>query len=62
MSHICIGVELHFVTFINVAKRIAAAIPIVGPNEIPELIGETFNNFRENYGRKPKLFVSDNVA
>lgn len=61
MPEVGIGGERHFVTFIDVATRFAAAIPIVSRSEIPELIDVTFNNFIRDYGKAPRIFVSDNA-
>lgn len=61
LPEVGIGGEHHFVTFIDVATRFAAAIPIISRDESPELIDVTFNNFIRDYGRTPKIFVSDNA-
>lgn len=62
MPHVGLVLERHFFTFIEVATRFPAAIPVVGRGEILELIDATFNNFRDNYGCTPQTFVSYNAA
>lgn len=62
MAHAGLGVERHFVTFIDVATHFAAAISIIHRDEIPALIYVPFNSFRDKYGGTPKIFVSGNAA
>lgn len=62
MSNVGLDGERLFLTFIDVSTRFAAAIPIFCRHEIPVLINATFNNFRDNYGRIPKIFVSNNAV
>lgn len=42
--------QRNLVTFIDVATLFAAAIFIVSPEEIPEVIKTTFKDFRQQYG------------
>lgn len=56
------GGERYFVTFLDVNNRFAAAIPIISRAEVPSLIEATFANFRREFGKTPKLFVSDNAT
>lgn len=50
MPHTGIGGERHFMAFIDVKTRFAAAIPIVSIDEIPELFDTKFNHFIREYG------------
>lgn len=61
MAQACLADERHFVTFIDVTTVFAASIPAVSWDKIPGLTDSTFNNFRENYGHTPSIFVSDNA-
>lgn len=61
MTHVGFGGELYFVTFIDVKTRFTAEIPIIRWDELSEFIEATFNNFIDEYGRRPKIFVSDNA-
>lgn len=53
--------ERYFVTLVDVKILFAEAIPIVSRDEVLGIIKATFANFHSEFGRTPRVFVSNNA-